>query len=163
MIVVSDTTPLSELAKAGQLNLLREVFGRVIIPEEVYREVTAGVHPGAIAVPQATWIEVRSVSDPQKVYEIQVTRKLHLGECAAMILAEDLDADFLLIDDLSARIEAISRKLPVIGTIGILLLAKQRGLIPNVKEVLDALIAGGKRVSQKLYQQALTSAGEANL
>ena len=160
MIVVSDTTPLSELAKAGQLNLLREVFGRVIIPEEVYREVTAGIHPGAVAVPKATWIEVRSVSDPQKVYEIQVARKLDLGECAAMILAEDLDADFLLMDDLSAREEALSRKLPIIGTIGILLLAKQRGLIPNVKEVLDALIAGGKRIGQKLYQQALISAGE---
>lgn len=160
MIVVSDTTPLSELAKVGRLDLLREVFGRVIIPEEVYREVTTGIHPGAIAVPKATWIEVQAVSDARKVYEIQVTRKLDLGECAAMILAEDLDADFLLMDDLSARQEAIARNLPIIGTIGILLIAKKRGFISNVKETLDALMAGGKRISQKLYQQALTAAGE---
>lgn len=160
MIVVSDTTPLSELAKVGRLDLLRAIFGRVIIPEEVYREVTTGNHPGSIAVPKATWIEVRAVSDAQKIYEIQVARKLHLGECAAMILAEDLDADFLLIDYLSARQEAIARNLPIIGTIGILLLAKKRGLISNVKETLDDLMAGGKRISQKLYQQALTAAGE---
>lgn len=67
MIIVSDTTPLSELAKVGKLNLLKNIFGRVIIPEEVYNEVTTGRHPAATAVPAINWIEVHSVSDFQKV------------------------------------------------------------------------------------------------
>ena len=72
MIVVSDTTPLSELAKVGRLDLLREVFGRVIIPEEVYREVTTGIHPGAIAVPKAR-LRCDRLAMIALVYEIQVT------------------------------------------------------------------------------------------
>ncbi len=160
MIIVSDTTPLSELAKVGQLNLLRDVFGRVIIPEEVYNEVTTGTHPAVSVVQSATWIEVRSVSDTQKVSALQGATNLDLGECAAIILAEELDVDQLLIDDLAARRVALSRNLPIIGTIGILLLAKDQGLIPSVKDVLDALIAQGKRISQRLYQESLAIAQE---
>jgi predicted nucleic acid-binding protein len=160
VIIVSDTTPLSELAKVGQLNLLRDMFGQVIIPEEVYNEVTTGTHPAVSAVQSATWIEVRSVSDIHKVSALQDTTQLDLGECAAIILAEELGVDQLLIDDLAARRVALSRNLPIIGTIGTLLLAKDQGLIPSVKEVLDALIAQGKRISQRLYQEALAVAQE---
>jgi hypothetical protein len=71
-----------------------------------------------------------------------------------------LGVDQLLIDDLAARRVALSRNLPIIGTIGTLLLAKQQGLIPSVKEVLDALIAEGKRISQRLCQEALATAQE---
>jgi hypothetical protein len=160
VIIVSDTTPLSELAKVGQLNLLRDVFGRVIIPEEVYNEVTTGTHPAVSVVQSATWIEVHSVSDTQKVSALQGATNLDLGECAAIVLAEELDVDQLLIDDLAARRVALSRNLPIIGTIGILLLAKDQGLIPSVKDVLDALIAQGKRISQRLYQESLAIAQE---
>ncbi|MBW4547853.1 MAG: DUF3368 domain-containing protein [Symplocastrum torsivum CPER-KK1] len=160
MIVVSDTTPLSELAKVGQLNLLRDIFGQVIIPEEVYNEVTTGTHPAVSAVQSATWIEVRSITNAENVPILQDGIQLDLGECAAIILAEELGVDQLLIDDLAARRVALSRNLPVIGTIGTLLLAKDQGLIPSVKEVLDALIAQGKRISQQLYQETLLAAQE---
>ncbi len=160
MIVVSDTTPLSELAKVGQLNLLRDIFGQVIIPEEVYNEVTTGTHPAVSAVQSATWIEVRSITNTENVPILQGATQLDLGECAAIILAEELGVDQLLIDDLAARRVALSRNLPVIGTIGTLLLAKDQGLIPSVKEVLDALITQGKRISQQLYQETLLTAQE---
>ena len=160
MIVIADTTPLSELAKVGQMNLLRDLFGQVIIPQEVYNEVTTGTHPAAIEVPLAIWIQVRSISDRQKLLELRITTKLGLGECAAMILAEELGAGRLLVDDLPARRVAESRNLPLIGTVGTLLLAKQKGLIPNVKDVLDALIAQGARISQRVYQEALAIATE---
>jgi hypothetical protein len=160
VIIVSDTTPLSELAKVGQLNLLRDVFGQVIIPEAVYNEVTTGTHPAVSAVQSATWIEVRPVSNTEKVSALQDATNLDLGECAAIILAEELGVDQLLIDDLAARRVALCRNLPIIGTIGTLLLAKQQGLIPSVKEVLDALIAEGKRISQRLYQEVLATAQE---
>lgn len=140
--------------------MLHDVFGRVIIPREVYNEATAGTHPAVTAVQSVDWLEVRLISDTQKVLSLRTTTRLGLGECAAIVLAEELEADQLLLDDLGARQEAQALNLPVIGTIGILLLAKQQGLIKSVKEVLDGLIAQGTRISQQLYQDALFVAGE---
>ena len=127
MIVVSDTTPISELAKINRLTLLRDVYQRVIIPKEVYDEVMAG--PGAIpaAVQAASWIDVVTVRDSHGVLAVHVATRLGLGECAALILAEELGAQRLLIDDRAGRREAKARGLPVTGTIGTLLVAKQRG------------------------------------
>ena len=159
-IVVSDTTPLSELAKIGQLQLLRDVFGEVIIPAEVYQEATTGTHPAVQAVQAATWIQVRAVGNAQKVVDLQIATNLDRGECAAIVLAEELNANQLLLDDLEARRVAQSRSLPVTGTIGTLLLAKEKGLIPNLKDLLDALMANGTRIGSRLYQDALRAAGE---
>ena len=160
MIIVADTTPLSELAKVGRLNLLRDVYRQIIIPPEVYNEAIAGTHPAVEQVRLADWIEVRSVSNSQKVLVLKEAKKLGLGECAAIILAEELGAKRLLIDDRNGRREALSRNLPVIGIVGILLLAKQQGLIPEIKDILDALLAQETRISQRLYQYALTTARE---
>lgn len=160
MIVVSDTTPISELVKVGRLTLLRDLFRYIIIPNEVYNELITGTHPAATVVQSINWIEVCSVSDRQKVSDIHTATGLGLGECAAFVLAEELGADRILLDDRTARREARTRNLPVIGTIGILLLAKQQSLIPSVKDVLDALMTQGTRISQKLYQDALTVAQE---
>lgn len=157
---MSDTTPLSELAKVGQLTLLRDVCGRVIIPQEVYNELMAATDPAIIAIQSENWIEVVSVSDTQRVLTLFATSVLDLGECAAISLAEELDADRLLLDDLAARREAQRRGLPVIGTLGILLIAKEQGLISSVKQVLDDLIAHGMRISQRLYQEVLAVVGE---
>jgi predicted nucleic acid-binding protein len=160
VIVVSDTTPLSELSKIGKLHLIYQVFGQILIPQEVYNEVTTGIHPAVAVVQAARWIEVRSVSNPKAILRLQQETELDLGECAAIILAEELGGDLLLVDDLAARKQAIARNLSIIGTVGTLLLAKQKGFIPTIQEVLDALIKQGKRISPKLYQEALTIAGE---
>ncbi len=87
------------------------------------------------------WVEVRQVIDTHKVVTLRTTTKLGLGECGAIILAEELGATRLLLDYLAARKEAQRRGLPVSGTVGIVLIAKQLGLIPNIKQVLDDLIA----------------------
>ncbi len=108
----------------------------------------------------SNWIEVCSVSNSQKVLDLFNTTKLDLGECAAITLAQELQANLLLLDDLAARKEAQRLGLPIIGTVGILLSAKQLGLIPNIKQVLDSLIANNTRISPQLYQQTLTLAGE---
>ena len=100
MIIVSDTTPLSELAKVGKLNLLRDVFSKVIIPQEVYNEVTTGTHPAVNLVQSADWIEIISVQNSEKLSNLKKATNLGAGECAAMILAEELASDQLLIDDL---------------------------------------------------------------
>lgn len=72
MIVVSDTTPLSELSKVGKLDLLQAVFGRVIIPQQVYEELTTGNHPAVLAVKSALWLEVRSISNNQLIEQLQL-------------------------------------------------------------------------------------------
>lgn len=160
MIVVSDTTPISELAKIGRLTLLRDVYQRVIIPQEVYDEVMAG--PGAIqtAMQSARWIEVLTVSDASKVLALYTSTRLGLGECAALSLADEIRAQRLLIDDRAGRREALRRGLPVTGTIGTLLVAKQLAIIPNIRDVLDDLRDHGTRISEQLYLDAVAAASE---
>lgn len=160
MIIVSDTTPLSELAKIGKLNLLHEIYGKIIIPQEVYHEVTTGTHPAVNLVQLADSIERRSISSLEKVSNLKILTNLGWGECAAMILAEELEADQLLIDDLQARRVALSRNLKITGTLGILLVAKQLGLITSVQQVLDALITNGKQINPRLYESVLSAAQE---
>nr|WP_174763867.1 DUF3368 domain-containing protein [Anabaena sp. UHCC 0253] len=142
------------------MNLLGDIFGKVIIPQEVYNEITTGTHPAVNAVKSADWITVLSIRNSQQVSILQSETNLDLGECAAIILAEELGADRVLIDEWAARKVAKSRHLPVTGTVGILLIAKHQGLIESVKPVLDELIAQGKRISQQLYQEVLDIAKE---
>lgn len=103
---------------------------------------------------------MRSVYDPQKVSDLRTTSFLSWSESATIILAEELDVDWVLIDDLEARRVANSRKLPAIGTIGILLLAQQRGLLDSVTEVLDALKAEGAAISPRQYEEVSAIAQE---
>ncbi|MDY7023263.1 MAG: DUF3368 domain-containing protein [Cyanobacteriota bacterium] len=77
-----------------------------------------------------------------------------------MVLAEELNANLLLVDDLEARREARRRNLVITGTVGTLILAKQRGLIASVKVILDDLTANRTWISRPVYQKALTAAGE---
>lgn len=160
MIIISDTTAFSELAKVGQMNLLRDVFGQVIIPQEVYNEITTGFHPAAELVQEANWLEIIGVKNPQQVNQLQLEYDLDLGECAAIVLAQELNADLLLIDERSARQLALLMNIKIIGMVGVLLLAKQRGLITSVKQILDQLIENGTRISKQLYQYALITAEE---
>ena len=118
MIIVSNTTPLSELTKVGQLNLLRELFGRIIIPVEVYNEVTTGNHPAVEVVQSAKWIDVFTIQAPTKVLQVQSKYRLDLGESATIILAEELKANRVLIDERLGRKVAQSRNLLVTGTRG---------------------------------------------
>jgi uncharacterized protein len=160
MIIVSDTTPLSELSKVGKLDLLHAVFGKVIIPQQVYEELTTGNHPAVLAVKLASWLEIRSISNIQLIEQFQLETDLDLGECCAIILAEELKAGQLLIDEKAGRKVAISRGLPIIGLVGVIILAKDQGLIDNVKDILDDLRSKGTRISPRIYTYALITARE---
>jgi predicted nucleic acid-binding protein len=160
VIIVSNTTPLSELAKVGQLNLLQKLFGKIIIPQEVYNEVTTGNHRAASVVPAAQWIEVFTLQSPAQLSQLQIQFKLDLGEAATIILAEELKANRVLIDEKLGRKVAQSRNLPVTGTIGLLLIAKKKGIIIEVKPILEQFLSQGKRISPILYQEILGMAEE---
>ena len=105
-------------------------------------------------------MEVVTVDNQQVVRELQQSFKLDLGESEAIALAEEISASQLLINERAARKVAMARKLPLIGTVGILLLAKRRGLLDIVKDVLDEMQAQGMRISDRLYVQVLTLAQE---
>ncbi|NET00533.1 MAG: DUF3368 domain-containing protein [Sphaerospermopsis sp. SIO1G1] len=160
MIIVSDTTPISELAKVNSLDLLPKIFGKVIIPQGVFNELQVGTHPAAKLVQDLSWLEVMTVNNQQVVRELQQLFKLDLGESEAIALAEEIGASQLLIDERAARKVAMDRKLPLIGTVGVLLLAKNRGFLDSVKDVLDEMQAQGMRISDRLYVQVLTLAQE---
>lgn len=163
MIIVSDTTPISELAKVNYLNLLPKLFVRVVIPQGVYDELTKGRHPAAGVVRELFWLDVVAVNNRQAVEELQRVWNLDLGESEAIALAEEMDADQLLVDERAARRVAMARNLPLIGTMGILLLGKRKGYLKSVKNVLDEMQQKGTRISNRLYTQVLILAEETEI
>jgi hypothetical protein len=155
MIVISDSTPLINFAKLGRLDLLRKLFGKVCIPEAVYYEVViegAG-KPGAVEVKTATWIERCSVA--QEFIDELTGFVLDLGERESIALALQMGADLLILDEITGRKAARQLKLHITGTIGLLERAFRRGLISDLREVLDELCASGFWVSERLYQAVL--------
>jgi len=161
MIVVSDTSALSNLALVEHLWLLEAIYQTVIIPDIVASELAAASNPTISAILQRGWIQTQFLTDSQLADQLQQERGLDAGEANAIALALELQADDLLIDERLGRQEAIRLGLSIIGILGILLVAKQRSLIPQVQPVMDALIdQAGFRVSPQLYQRILALAQE---
>lgn len=161
MIVVSDTSALSNLAVVDHLWLLEVIYQTVIIPDVVASELSAASNPTIPTILQLGWIQTQSLTDPQLANQLQQKRGLDAGEANAIALAFELQADDLLIDERLGRQEAVRLGLSIVGILGILLVAKQRSLIPQVQPVMDALInQAGFRVSPQLYKRVLALAQE---
>jgi predicted nucleic acid-binding protein len=159
MIVVSDTSPILSLALIGQLELLRDLYGTILIPGAVRSEISATDRNDARDVDRAEWIITRSIV-PDVVLKL-LLREVDQGEAEAIGLALQSNADVLLIDERKARHLAAYLELGVVGLLDVLQEAKQRQLITSVKPILDDLIARARfRLSHKLYQRTLFTAGE---
>jgi len=160
MIVVSNTSPISNLAAIGQLGLLQQLYSNVIIPLAVYQEIleTGNTDPATLAIQNLNWIQTRSVTNLPLLQTLQMN--LDPGEAEAITLAVELNADRLIIDERRGRNEAIQVGLQVTGLWGILLAAKQQGLVPLLQPILDDLIANGFWVRKELYTEVLVLAGE---
>ena len=162
MIVVSDTSPITNLAAVGLLDLLHQLYDRVIIPQAVYDEMASLNYsvPGALEVQTLSWIDIQPVSDLTRAKELQ--NQLDIGEAEAIILALELQADLLLIDERKGRKVAAQCGVKKInGLLGVLLEAKQKKLIPEIKPIVDALIDHQNfRISDRLYSRVLQVAGE---
>ena len=156
MIVVSDTSPINNLAAINQLHLLHQLYRKVFIPKAVYRELTDPSFPvaGATEVQTLDWIQTRTVSD-RKIVEA-LSNELDLGEAEAIALAVDIQADWLLIDERRGRLVASRFNLRYTGILGILVEAKSQGLISKVKPSLNALIdQAGFWIAEPLYNRVL--------
>lgn len=162
MIVVSNSSPLIGLSAINLLDLLSSLYETVHIPQAVYEEVvvTGKGRPGSNEVAAATWIKRHTVTDRPAVIQLMNTRRLQVGESEAMILAKELKATRIILDDGSARRYAREQNLPIIGTWGVLLLAKDKKLIHSVRMPMDGLVAAGLYIDPLLYRAILQSAGE---
>lgn len=145
-IIVADSSCLIGLSKIGRLEILRDLFGEILVPSAVYHEVVVKGEgkPGAGAVKAAAWIIHQAVHDELAVKTLRVNQ-LGLGECEAMVLALEQQADFLVLDDGHARKAALALELPVIGTVAILHRAMEKGLLIDLPEVLEELRRAGFR------------------
>lgn len=148
--VISDSSCLIALRDLGQLDLLRRLFGRVVIPPAVSRES---------GLPPPDWLFVEAPADAGTVAALQ--ERLDPGESEAIALALEKGWPVIL-DEKAGRKEAARRGLAVQGTGALLLYAKRRGEIAAVRPMLDALEDGGFRLGGRLRLRLLELAGEAD-
>ncbi len=161
MAAVSDSSPLILFDSIGWLDLLRDVFTELVIPPAVRHEVvSAGAgRPGAAAVQSALWIQMCAVGRVRS--DLRSLDDLGPGEREAIVLALELGpGTALLLDDLGGRRAAQRLGLHVIGSGGVLALAKDRRLIPSVAPLLHDLRRAGLYLSDSAFAGILATAGE---
>ena len=151
ILVVADTGPLCYLILIDAIDLLPRLYDRVVIPSAVLAELTHARAPAAVkswssALP--SWTEVRTAA------HAELDEFLDAGEAEAIILAEQLKADSLLLDEVEGRREALRRGLPVAGTIGVLEKAAERNLI-NLSEAFSRLTRTNFHIAPEVLEQAL--------
>lgn len=154
MIIISDTTPVLSLLKAGQVELLRTLFGEVYVPEAVYKELIGNVmfQLEAEKIKQCPFIKVGRVGDQKAVDIFRRVTGLDAGESEAIVMAEERQADLLLMDERKGRRVAKQMGLVITGTIGILMQAYDEGLLSEsaVETCLGTMKKCGIRISDGL-------------
>ena len=161
IIVVSNTSPLTNLAAIGQFDLLRQLYEEIHIANGVWDELNAKGKqwPGAENVATANWIKRHKVKDEVLVEALR--DDLDRGEAESIALAKELNANLILMDEREGRRAAQRLGLHVIGVIGVLLEAKTKRLVGSVRPHLDALRqTAGFYISDSLYNSTLHQAGE---
>lgn len=160
MIVVSDSTVLIGLVKIGQLNLLKEIFNKIYVPEEVFSEVTerGANKPGAQIIRKTAWIKVKPVKDRTQVNLLMAS--LDKGEAEVLTLSKEMKAELILLDEEKARKSAVIAGFNVMGLLGMLVLAKRLGLLDEIKSLIEELRRKKFRISDGIIAQALKHAGE---
>lgn len=161
-IVISDSSVLISLSRIGQLDLISQLFPEgILIPEEVWKEVVENGQgrPGATQVKKAEWIKIKKIENHKFAHLLKM--ELDKGEAEAITLANEINADLILIDERDARQIAKQLDLKVLGTIGLLIWSKKAGNIPSLKKVMDELVKdAGFRVSRAVYKKALKAVNE---
>lgn len=161
MIVVSNSSPLIALSIVNSLDLLRALYSTIYIPEAVFHEVvTLGAgRPGATAVAITPWIVQQAPADHVSVVNL-LAAGLDKGESEAIVLASELSASLLILDESHARVVARQQGIPVTGTLGVLIAAKNAGMVAEVKPLLSQLSEAGFYLTPQIISHALQLAGE---
>ena len=162
-IVIADTGPLIALARAGYLELLHALYQEILIPPAVYDELCLGSNrPGSKRIAEAVeqeWLHIcRPSSKTSSLSEL--TLILDPGEAEAIVLAEEVDCKFLLIDERKGRAIAKRRGVPIAGIAGVLLAAKKQGFVDGILPIIKRLEKAGYRLSGALIKEIGKLAGE---
>jgi uncharacterized protein len=159
-MIISNATPLITFARIGQMPLLKQVMGDLIIPTAVADEISVygQSKPGAIDLNQETWIQTQSLQSRQQVQLLLPT--LDLGESEVIALALETQAPLILMDELTGRKVAESLNLKVSGSIGVLIRAKQLGYLPEIKPLIEKMRQTGIYFSDRFIQAVLQQVGE---
>lgn len=148
-IIVSDASCLILLHKIRQLSLLKDLFGKIIITREVQNEFNSAL-PDFFAIQDARDINYFRILETF----------LDKGEASVIALALEFDDCLLIIDELKGRKEAKSMGIKITGTLGVLLLAKEKKLINRIKPLIDQIKDTNFRISESLIERTLEMAGE---
>lgn len=157
-VVVANSTPLIGLSRIRRLHILKELFGTVVVPAAVFREVSVarGDLPGGQEVRGADWIEVREVRGRTVVEILELS--VDSGEAEAIALAKEIGADLLLIDDRRGRSAAKGVGLALSGTVGALLRYYRKDE-KGFRDALGELVANGFRLGRDEQEKILQLAG----
>ncbi|MEE8431788.1 MAG: DUF3368 domain-containing protein [Candidatus Desulfatibia sp.] len=161
-LVVADAGPLIGMARTGHLSILKSLYNSISIPSRVFEELKVSSHkPGTMALSEAInagWIKIVELKQSS---ESSILRLLiDAGEAESIQLALEKNARLLIIDDRKGRKIAKSRGIKVIGTGGILIMAKRAGILDRVSPVLNALSDAGYRLSPDLFKRIMELANE---
>lgn len=152
MIVISDTSSISNLIQIGRLDLLHQLFGQIIITTSVFEELSV-IEIQRQALHEISWIEIKTPHNQTLVNSL--LKDLDIGEAESIVLAIELGAKHLIIDEFKGRIVAENLGINIVGVLGILIMAKNNGLIPVVKPIIEDLLQVGFRLNQQLIATVL--------
>ena len=159
-ITIVNTSPLFYLHRLGLLELLNKLYGHITVPEAVEKELKEGQAQGE-DVPQLEnhpWVEIKSVSMPRY---LQLIADLGPGESEVLALATNHPSALVILDDKLARRIAEMQGFRLTGTAGVLVQAKQKGLVPALKPVIEKLLDLNFRLKPDFVKATLELAGEA--
>ena len=157
--VVVNTTPIIALSLIGRLDLLRHLYTEVLIPPAVRAEVISGgtERAGMVELQQSSWICETQLQSPRSA---DLLVDLDRGEAEVLVLALEQQADLVILDERLARRHAQRLGLPLTGTLGVLLRAKQRGFISSVRNSIEELQRRGIWLNNHIIAETLRLAGE---
>ena len=148
-VIISDTSCFIVLSKIGELELLRKLNERIITSTEIAME---------FGEPLPNWVEILSVNNRARLEILGVN--IDLGESSAIALAFEIPETVVVLDDIKARKIATQLGLLITGTIGIIVKAKLKGIIPSIKPILEKIKSTDFRLSKELEYLALRAANE---
>lgn len=156
--VVSNTTPLISLIKIGKLYVLKELYGNIIISQEVFHELEKGKNKEYYTdLSLIDWIEIKSIKDRNSLFYFM---DLDQGEAETIILANEIKADLVIMDERLGRLHAKHANLKITGTLGVLIKAKNQGVILSIKPLLTELQKKGIWLSKNLINRVLKLVNE---
>ena len=158
MVVISDSTAITNLYQIKLLMVVKQLYGEIFIPEGVYQELSNFSDQKEL-IDQSDWIKICKIKDQNLLNEL--LEELDRGEAEAILLAIESRSDLLIIDERKGRQVAKQYGLRLIGILGVLINAKEKGIIPAVKSCMDELVdKAGFYVSKELYEDVLRRVGE---